>query len=157
MASVALCMAAVAPAHAQEQSLVARYGDDQWTIDYDFAGNITSVRVDPEFNSLVFTIATSSEQDLVLNLPRSLVDARANEIDSEFLVVAGGQPLQYAETQNTETMRQIRVTIPPATTELEIVGTRVAPEFHILAVTVGSILIMVTMMVRVLQQRRFMA
>ena len=113
--------------------------------------------MDPEFNSLVFTIATSSEQDLVLNLPRSLVDARTNEIDSEFLVVPVGQTLQYAETQNTETMQQIRVAIPPATTELEIVGTRVAPEFHILAVTVGSILIVVTMMVRVLQQRRFMA
>lgn len=142
----------VAPAHAQKQSLVARYADNQWTIDYDFAGNITSARIDPDFNSLVFRLSTSSQHDLVLNLPRSLVDAQANNTDSEFLVVADGQPLQYKETQKTDSMRQISMTIPAATTELEIVGTHVAPEFHIMAAAVGSILFAVAIMGRVWRQ-----
>lgn len=156
-----LTMAFTAPAQAQQSSVVAQYGDEEWTIDYSFSGNISSVRIDPEFNSLVFGIATSqdSDQELTLSLPRDLIDARINDIDSEFLVVASGQNIAYSETQNTDSMRQIRISIPEGATEFEVVGTRVMPEFPAIltAAIAGALMIAVVVMGRSLwHPRRYM-
>ena len=141
-----------APVQAQQSSAVVNYGDEEWTIDYSFSGNITSVRIDPDFNSLVFSITTNqdSNQELTLELPRDLIDARINDIDSEFLVVASGQDIQYSETQSTDSMRQIRINIPDGATEFEVVGTRVMPEFPpiLTAVIAGTLMIAVVVIGR---------
>jgi hypothetical protein len=116
----------------EDSSVIVTFGADEWMVPVNFtSGNITSARVDADFHSLILSLATDPlhENELVLALPRNLIDARLDESDSEFIVVADDRSIPYDEIQTSDSSRQIRIVLPPGVSEVEIVGTQVVPEF----------------------------
>jgi glucose/arabinose dehydrogenase len=114
-------------------------------------GNVTGFNLDSGSKSISLEIGGKSDNDgkLTITLPRSLIDARNATSDIGFVITAGENMLTYKETESSETERQLIIDIPVGTKEVEIVGTRVVPEFSsqflLTAVAVGSVIIFASM------------
>ncbi|MFQ5969094.1 MAG: PEFG-CTERM sorting domain-containing protein [Nitrososphaerales archaeon] len=110
-------------------------------------GNIQSVEVDPDFTSIILFISTSETEDgeLLITLPRDLIDSRINGDDDDYILLVDGEEADFEETETTSTSRTLVIPIPAGAEEVEIIGTVVVPEFGILAalvlvVAVGAII-----------------
>jgi predicted secreted protein with PEFG-CTERM motif len=111
-------------------------------------GSISRIQVDQDFNSLIIMVRTSADNDgtLTITLPREVIDAKLNGGDDEFIVLVDGEEVAYEETNTTATSRTLSIPVPAGSSEIEIIGTHVIPEFGIiaalvLAVAVGAIII----------------
>lgn len=115
------------------------YGDFQTNISYSLTnGEITRIDVDEEFTSIIITVRTSPTEDgtLSITLPRQVIDARIDTQDDDFFVLVDGDESGYEETSTTATQRTLSIPVPAGTTEIEIIGTHVIPEFGVIAVLV---------------------
>jgi predicted secreted protein with PEFG-CTERM motif len=110
-------------------------------------GSISRIQVDEDFNSLIITVRTGdNDGTLTITLPREVIDAKLNGADDEFIVLVDGEEAEYEETDTTATSRTLSIAVPAGSSEIEIIGTFVIPEFGIiaalvLAVAVGAIII----------------
>ncbi len=97
-------------------------------------GSIQKIEVDPQFTSLVLTISTTNSYgNLAIVLPRDLIDAQsANGEDDKFTVLVDGDETQATETGTTATDRTLSIPVKAGATEVEIIGTKVIPEFSAL-------------------------
>ncbi len=101
-------------------------------------GSVKSIEVDEEFASLIITISTSGKEDgtFDITLPRNLIDSKINNDDDEFIVLVDGDDSAFSEKGTTSTERTLSIPISSGTTEIEIIGTQVIPEFGVLAAIV---------------------
>lgn len=100
-------------------------------------GTVKTMEVDEDFTSVVITIETNdTDGQLVIKLPRALIDAKLDESDDTFLVLVDGDEGDFQETSTTADERELTVDIPANVEEVEIVGTQVVPEFPIAVMAV---------------------
>jgi predicted secreted protein with PEFG-CTERM motif len=112
-------------------------------------GKVISITPSIPDKSLVIVIETTSDGELTVTLPRGLIDARLGPDgmsgeDDTFFVLADGAEVDFDET-TTSTDRTLTIPFEDGTTEIEIIGTFVIPEFGtmaaiILAVAIVSII-----------------
>lgn len=136
MAILVLSMVTV-PVFAQtpSQFTVSQNGQP-FIVKYDVSGAIvTDISINPQDTSLIVSLKSSSTGNLTITLPRSLIDARTATGDDKFLVLVDGADSDFTENQ-TSTDRTITVAIPSGTEQVEVIGTRVVPEFGGLSVAV---------------------
>lgn len=107
-------------------------------------GVITNATLYPQFNYIVFDLATGANETGVLSvsLPRALIDAKSPDLksDAPFTVVVDNYEADYLENNSTESMREILILIPEGAIEATIVGTQVLPEFPTALLFVAAII-----------------
>lgn len=98
-------------------------------------GVINSIEVDQEFKSVIISVTTrvGPDGELVITLPREVIDSRINGDDDDFIVLVNGVEVEYEETRTTANERELTIPVMAGTEEIEILGTSVIPEFGILA------------------------
>jgi hypothetical protein len=98
-------------------------------------GTIGAIQVFPEYGSIFITLNADpeiAEGELRIVLPRDLIDSKAEDgSDTEFLILVDGEDLGYDEISTTETERELLIPTLGESTEIEIFGSQVLPEFHI--------------------------
>jgi hypothetical protein len=105
-------------------------------------GDVTGFRIEPNSTSIALQLNTRGaigEGKLTITLPRSLIDAKVGTSDTEFMVMASDNVIEYQELNSSEIERILEVTVPDGVTEVTIIGTKLLPEFptSILAMTAG--------------------
>ena len=111
-------------------------------------GIISSMDLNQENLSLVINIATSSDGNLNINLPRDSIDSINNQgedIDFIVLMYEGNSeiPVQtdFQKTEAENNFRSINIPVKNGDTKIEIVGTHVVPEFGTIAMIVLAVAI----------------
>ena len=103
-------------------------------------GSVISIVEDFASHSLVITISTTSDGELTITLPRSVIDSKDGDTDSDFFVIIDGEEREFEEsiTSNDRTL-----TIPffDGDEQIEIIGTFVIPEFGTIAALILAIAI----------------
>jgi hypothetical protein len=102
-------------------------------------GKVMGIKLDPQAKSLIISIQTTGDGILILSLPRELIDAKINGNDTTFYVLVDGQEGNFQETATTTSGRILSVNFTNGTTEIEIIGTFVIPEFGLMESTVFTI------------------
>jgi len=123
--------------------------------DVDYTGTevtVSSITADADFVSLIIEVdVTGSPGILDITLDRNFFDAKLENGDDDiFFVLADGAEPEFSETNTTDQSRTLSMTLPFGTTEVEIIGTHVIPEFPIGAifgfiVMISSVMIIVKM------------
>ena len=109
--SLAVLIAVSAPAFAQTGAL-----------DYDIrGGEVTRVEIDDDSNSLVLEIDARTRGELVLTIPRNLIDAKTNNEDTDFEIQVSGLGLNFFDEEKTSQDRT--VTIPFSRSDYVVVIT----------------------------------
>jgi predicted secreted protein with PEFG-CTERM motif len=112
-------------------------------------GKVISITPSLPDKSLIITIETTNDGELTVTLPRGLIDAKlgpdgTSGEDDVFFVLVDGAEVDFDETTTSED-RTLTIPFEDGTTEIEIIGTFVIPEFGamaaiILAVAIVSII-----------------
>ena len=77
----------------------------------------------PESNSIHFSLDGSAGGQLVISIPRGLMDAKlGNNQDDEFFVILDGMEFMYGE-KITDDARILTIWFPQGTHDIEIIGT----------------------------------
>ena len=124
---------------------------DGGTIDVPYTmkgGIISSMNLNQKNLSLIINIATSSDGNLNINLPREGIDSRDNngqDIDFIVLMYEGNSeiPIQtdVRKIEAGDEFRSIDIPVKDGDTKIEIVGTHVVPEFGTIAMIVLAVAI----------------
>ena len=111
-------------------------------------GIISSINVNQKNLSLIINIATSSDGNLNINLPRESIDSINNQgedIDFIVLMYEGNSeiPIQtdFRKVQVENDFRSIDIPVKNGDTKIEIIGTHVVPEFGTIAMIVLAVAI----------------
>ena len=105
-------------------------------------GQILKITPDTESMSLIIQIETFSDGDLLITLPKTVIDTSEGDF---FVLVDGEETVFYAE--QTPDSWTLRIPFYNGSEEIEIIGTFVIPEFGtiaaiILAVAITSIILL---------------
>ena len=111
-------------------------------------GIISSMNLNQKNLSLIINIATSSDGNLNINLPRDGIDSvNNNDQDIDFIVLMyeGNSeiPIQtdFSKIETGNEFRSINIPVKDGDTKIEIVGTHVVPEFGTIAMIVLAVAI----------------
>ena len=111
-------------------------------------GIITSMNLNQKNLSLIINIATSSDGNLNINLPRDSINSiDSNGQDIEFIVLMYEEkselPIQtdFKKAETGDEFRSIDIPVKDGDTKIEIVGTHVVPEFGTMAMIVLAVAI----------------
>ena len=111
----------VAPVFAQttQQFTVKDVPSGQsYAVNYDVTGaTVTDISISPQDTSLLVTLTSSSDGNLTMTMPRSLIDAKATSGDDQFFVLVDGAGSDFTESK-TAYSRTITVSIPEGTQEV---------------------------------------
>jgi len=103
-------------------------------------GSIKSMKIDTDSRSLIITIeAMQTDGKLEITLDRKLIDSKTDGKDDHFLVLVDEAEGSYGEIASTSTERTLQIAVPVDTTEIEIFGTQVVPEFPVAMLVVAGI------------------
>ena len=98
-------------------------------------GTLLDVMADEESKSLVLGVASTGDGQIIIDLPRDILDARlggcTGDDDSLFVLVDGEEEM-FEETKDSN-MRKVTINFADGTEEIEIIGTCVVPEFGAIA------------------------
>jgi len=112
-----------------------------YSVNYSVTGaTVSDMSISPQDTSLLVSITSSSDGNLTLTMPRSLIDAKAGTGDDQFFVLVDGADTDFTESK-TNTDRTVTVSIPEGTQQVEVIGTQVVPEFGGLSFVVLAIAI----------------
>lgn len=110
-------------------------------------GKVLDIKADTNLKSLIVSIQTNGDGTLTINMPRTLIDAKNTYgSDDQFFVLNDGQGNgQFQETSNTAATRTLQIPFTDRTSQIQISGTAVVPEFGpistmVLAIAIVSII-----------------
>lgn len=119
------------------------------TFDVEFTikgGAVVDMILEPDNYTLIVLVETPDEGTISLKLPRASIDAeKSNGQDETFIVLIDNVQYLYQETEKTSQTRLITINFEEGDSKIEIIGTRVVPEFG--AVTILIFIIGIIAMV----------
>lgn len=118
------------------------------------AGTINDMTISQQDTSLIVSVKTTSDGNLTMTMPRALIDAKNGASDDQFFVLVDGADTDFSETKTT-TDRTITVMVPQDTTQVEVIGTQVVPEFGALSAVVLVVAILSIVVVSAKTRLRF--
>jgi len=120
-------------------------------------GKVLGIKADVQSKSLIVSIQTTGDGVLTITLPRGLIDAKSdNQTDDKFFVLTDGQEADFQETNTASTDRTLSIPFSDGTSEIEIIGTWIVPEFGPIAALVLAIAIISIIAVSAKTGLRFM-
>ena len=132
-----------------EEKVTVSFEDYSFELDISLTnGNVEFIDLDPDFTSLVLTLQTSEtvNGELIINLPRELIDSKINGVDDDFIIIVNGELSDYTEVQTTND-RELTIPISSGVNEIEIVGTQIVPEFPLTLMGIMGVMIATTLAV----------
>jgi predicted secreted protein with PEFG-CTERM motif len=114
---------------------IVSYNNNDFTIKYEMAGSITGIEVDEDSKAVTFLLDSVSSGELLLQVPRSLVDA----LNDNVVVLVSASPeseIEYEIIASTFDYYTLKVTLPEGADRLTIIGSSVVPEFGMFSVLV---------------------
>jgi len=112
---------------------------------YSLDGDMLAMAIDPELTSLLIGIENVKESQFWIQLPNELISAESNE----FAILVNGLEINY-EMEINQNDIVLGFYLLEGTQEIEIIGTKVIPEFPF-----GSILILIMMIATVTTLTKF--
>ena len=120
-------------------------------------GKVLGIKADVQSKSLIVSIQTTGDGVLTITLARGLIDAKSdNQTDDKFFVLTDGQEADFQETNTASTDRTLSIPFSDGTSEIEIIGTWIVPEFGAIAALVLAIAIISIIAVSAKTGLRFM-
>lgn len=108
----------------------------EYELTYSITGGVlTQASPDQEADSLILNIDSISNGTLLVQLPRSVIDAKFEGADDDFFVLIDGLETDFDESK-TAADRTLTISFPAGTEEIEIIGTNVVPEFGTIAILI---------------------
>lgn len=93
-------------------------------LDYDIrGGDVTHIEIDDENTSLIIELDARTRGELVVTIPRNLIDAKANNEDTNFEIKVGGLGLNFFDEKKTGQDRTITIPFSRSDSEVTIIGT----------------------------------
>ncbi|MDA7953057.1 MAG: PEFG-CTERM sorting domain-containing protein [Nitrosopumilus sp.] len=106
-------------------------------INYQITGGRVLSVTPVQPSSLIIGIEADEDGMITLEIPRTVLDATQDGEDIEFFVLIDAEESDgFEETGNTDTHRTLEIPFSAGSTEIEIIGTFVIPEFGVIAVVV---------------------
>lgn len=102
-------------------------------------GSVRDMIVDDTMYSLIVAVEPAEGGTLTLELPRDLIDAKANGCeggDGEYIVSIDGVQIPYREAGKTSSNRVVSVEFLEGDRDVQIIGTCVIPEFGGMALAI---------------------
>ncbi len=113
----------------------------QLSVQYSITnGKVTDIKADVQSKSIIVSIQSTGDGVLTITLPRALIDSQNGGQDAQWVVLNDGQQSTYTET-TTPTARTLTIPFVNGTSEIEIIGTQIIPEFGPIAALVLAIAI----------------
>ena len=121
-------------------------------------GKVTDIKADVQSKSLIVSIQSTGDGVLTITLPRGLIDSQTSSgQDDKWVVLNDGQEnTDVQETSTTTTDRTLSIPFSNGTSEIEIIGTQIIPEFGPIAALVLAIAIISIIAVSAKTGLRFM-
>ena len=112
-------------------------GGDEFAIPYNAGSNsIVAVEANLESRSLVIEVDVVGDGEIVIALPRHLIDAKnADGTDDTYIVLVDGEDAWVTETADSAA-RTLTIPISAGAREIEIFGTFIVPEFGTIAILI---------------------
>ena len=105
-------------------------------ITYDISGaSVSTISNDPEALSITVELTDADGGEIVLTLPRDVIDSTIDGVDEIFFVLVDGYEAQYTEV-TTDTHRTLTIPFSAESESIEIIGTFVIPEFGVIAMMI---------------------
>lgn len=120
-------------------------GGQSYPVDYSLTGaTVNDMSLDSNQTSLVISLQTTSDGNMTITLPRTLIDAKNGANDDKFFVLVDGTDTDFQESK-TSTDRTLTMPFSDGSEKIEIIGTQVVPEFGSLSyvILVISILLII--------------
>ena len=114
----------ITPVFAEEKYYDLEIDDNAFNIRYNVDGDVIAMAIDKELTSLLIGLDNVNGGIFSIQLPEELISVE----DGEFAVLANLVEIDYAIDIQSEGVI-LTFEIPPDTEEIEIIGTKVIPEF----------------------------
>jgi len=126
-----------------EQTYLLSIDEHTFELKYELKGDVIAMALDQELTSLLIGIEDTKDSVFSINLPKEMITSENNE----FAVLVNGLEVDYdLELLNTGVV--LKFFVPDGTQEIEIIGTRVIPEFPfggiLVFVSIISVVILLT-------------
>ena len=137
--------------------LSATLGSELYCIDYSITGGTaTGATLDQSSKTLSINIQSTTDGQITLNIPRSVLDAKAGVKDDSFFVLVDDQEKDsFTDTPSANT-RTLVIPFMAGAEKIEIIGTQIVPEFGPIAALVLVIAIVSIIAVSAKTGLRFM-
>ena len=100
-----------------------------YNVNYNIVGGrVDDISINQQETSLVVLLNSTSDGNLTMSMPRSLIDAKNGGNDDQFLVLVDGADSDFVE-KKTDTDRTVTISFPESSQQIEVIGTQVVPEF----------------------------
>lgn len=116
-------------AQSPESSKAIIVDGTDFSVQYQMSGGkLLSAIPDPDAASLILSVQMDNAGILSITLPRNLIDSKIGEQDDIYFVLIDADEANFTESV-TQTDRTITILIPAGSDQIEIIGTKVVPEF----------------------------
>lgn len=127
--SVLFVIPIIAYAQAPESSKAIIVDGTDFSVHYQMSGGkLLSAIPDPDAASLILSVQMDDAGILSITLPRDLIDSKIGEQDDIYFVLIDADEADFTEAV-TQTDRTLTILIPAGSDQIEIIGTKVVPEF----------------------------
>lgn len=110
-------------------------------ITYEISGGeVDSISNDPEALSITLDLINADGGEIVLTLPRDVIDSSIDGVDEVFFVLVDGYETEYTEVA-TDLDRTLTIPFVAEASSIEIIGTYVIPEFGTIAMMILAVAI----------------
>jgi predicted secreted protein with PEFG-CTERM motif len=113
-------------------------------------GSIQSISVDPEIFGLRINIDAITDGTIILDLPREYIDAEKQDgKDEVYIILIDSLQTPYDEKTTYSEIRTLSINFEQGDSEIQIIGTRVIPEFG----TIGMVVLTIGIITSILLTR----
>ena len=102
-------------------------------------GKVLGIIPDTSSKSITIRVEPTGNGTILITLPRSLMDAKNNAQDSQFIVQNNGVPTSFNETRADTTSRTLAIPFGLDVKQITIIGTQIVPEFGPVALLILTI------------------
>ena len=88
-------------------------------------GTVLGFEIDPKSTSLIITLDARARAELIITLPRNLIDAKTGSVDSNFEIFVSGLKLNSYDEITTAYDRTVTIPFKRGNSELIITGTKI--------------------------------
>lgn len=116
--------------------------DNNFSIPYEVDANVIAMEIDPELTSLLIGVENAQDSVFIIDLEHNLISATNNE----FAILVNGLEVDYEVVSDADSST-FTFFVLEYTEEIEIIGTRVIPEFPFGVLLIFSVVLTVILVI----------
>jgi len=141
----------------QPDQLSATVNNEMYCVNYSISGGTaTGATLSMSSKTLTVNLQSTSDGQITLQIPRSVLDAKSGVKDGSFFVLVDGEEKDsFTDTPSADT-RTLTIPFSMGAEQIQIIGTQIVPEFGPIAALVLAIAIISIIAVSAKTGLRFM-